>query len=111
MIKFAKIIDEKTGICQVGIGSNAEFYRTIGMKELDVIKSEVDGNWYLTEKFDMNKYEKALCEKKKEEEKENIKSQLQQIDLKSIRALRCQESDRLKALEKEAQDLREKLNN
>lgn len=39
-----------------------------------------------------------------------IKSELNKIDLKSIRALRCQEQDRLALLESEAVILRQELN-
>ena len=50
MIKYAKIIDNETGLCEVGLGTNAEFYISIGMSELDVEQSEKDNRWYLTEK-------------------------------------------------------------
>ncbi len=47
MIKYAKIINEETKICQVGIGTNTSFYESIGMVEMDVEKS-YDGAWYIT---------------------------------------------------------------
>ena len=50
MIKYAKIINNETGLCEVGTGTNTEFYKSIGMAELDVEQSEKDGNWYLSEK-------------------------------------------------------------
>lgn len=50
MLKYVKDIDEN-GLCkQVGTGTNAKFYRSIGMIEADVEQSEVDGQWYLKEK-------------------------------------------------------------
>lgn len=64
MLKYAKIIDDNTGLCDVGIGTNAGYYVSIGMKELDVEQSEVNGQWYLTEKCPMKSDE----EKAKEEE-------------------------------------------
>lgn len=63
MIKYAKVINEETGLCEVGIGTNAEFYKSIGMVELDVQQSDIDNAWYLTEKCPMKSDE----EKKKEE--------------------------------------------
>ena len=60
MIKFAKVINEQTGLCEVGLGSNADFYKSIGMIELDVQQSDIDNNWYLTEK----------CPTKTEEQKQ-----------------------------------------
>lgn len=47
MKKFAKIEDEEKKLCSVGIGTNSEFYRSIGMSEMDVEKGW-DGNWYLS---------------------------------------------------------------
>jgi len=46
MIKYAKIVDENTGLCEVGIGTNVDFYRSIGMTEMDV-EQGWDNNWYL----------------------------------------------------------------
>lgn len=50
MLKYAKLIDVEIGLCDVGLGTNTEFYKSIGMAELDVEQSEIDGNWYLAEK-------------------------------------------------------------
>lgn len=60
MIKYAKIINVQTGLCEVGLGTNADFYESIGMEELDVQQSDVDNKWYLAEK----------CPMKTEEEKQ-----------------------------------------
>lgn len=46
MIKFAKVIDEKTKACDVGLGTDADFYKSVGMIELDV-EQGADGQWYL----------------------------------------------------------------
>lgn len=67
MIKYAKVINQETGLCEVGIGTNADYYKTIGMSELDVSISEKDNQWYLS----------VLCphytpEEKEEMEKERI---------------------------------------
>ena len=45
MLKYAKVINEETKQCEVGLGNNSEFYKSIGMTELDVEQS-YDG-WYL----------------------------------------------------------------
>ena len=57
MIKFAKVINNETGLCEVGLGTDAEFYISIGMELLNVQQSDVDGNWYLVEKCPMKTYE------------------------------------------------------
>lgn len=67
MIKYAKILNEETGLVEVGLGTNAEFYQSIGMVEMDVQQSDVDGCWYLTEKCPMK-----TDEQKELEEKERI---------------------------------------
>lgn len=46
MKKFAKIVNEETKLCSVGIGTDTEFYRSLGMSELDVEQGR-DGQWYL----------------------------------------------------------------
>lgn len=46
MKKYAKIVNDKTKACEVGIGTNKTFYKSIGMTELDV-EQAFDGNWYL----------------------------------------------------------------
>lgn len=66
MFKYAKIINNETGLCNVGIGTNIEFYESIGMTELDVELSDIDGNWYLSEQ----------CPRKSEEEKEQEEAEL-----------------------------------
>ena len=65
MIKYAKIINQETGLCEVGTGTNIEFYQSIGMTEMDVDQSDIDSNWYLTEK----------CPHYTPEEKEQIERQ------------------------------------
>ena len=45
-MKYAKIINNETKQCEVGIGSNIEFYQSIGMSEMDV-EQAYNGAWYL----------------------------------------------------------------
>ena len=67
MIKYAQIINEQTKQCEVGIGTNAEFYRSVGMSEMEV-EQAWDGSWYL----------KGYCPEKpiptKEEKSNQVKS-------------------------------------
>lgn len=46
MIKYAKIIDEETKLCEVGVGTNTKFYESIGMTEMDV-EQAYNGQWYV----------------------------------------------------------------
>ena len=71
MIKFAKVINDETFLCEVGLGSNSNFYKSIGMKEQDVEISEIDNNWYLAEKCPHKSEEQKLEEAKEAKYKEN----------------------------------------
>ena len=46
MIKFAKIENEETKEVSVGVGTNTEFYKSIGMTEMDV-EQAYNGQWYV----------------------------------------------------------------
>lgn len=50
MIKYAKIVNENTGLVEIGLGDDFEFYESIGMYQLDVRQSDIDKNWYLSDK-------------------------------------------------------------
>jgi hypothetical protein len=65
MIKYAKITNEETGLCNVGTGINIDFYKSIGMTELDVQQSDIDNNWYLIDKCPMKTDEQKEQEEKK----------------------------------------------
>lgn len=67
MIKYAKITNQETGLCEVGLGTNTNFYQSIGMTLLDVQQSDIDGAWYLADKCPMK-----TDEQKEQEEKERI---------------------------------------
>lgn len=47
MLKYAKLINEETKQCDVGIGTNEAFYKSIGM-ELKEVEEAYDGSWYLS---------------------------------------------------------------
>lgn len=46
MLKYAQITNEETKECSVGIGTDTEFYQSIGMEEMDV-EEAYNGAWYL----------------------------------------------------------------
>lgn len=43
---YAKIINEETKEVSVGVGTNAEFYKSIGMTEMEV-EQAYNGSWYV----------------------------------------------------------------
>ena len=67
MIKYAKITNQETGLVEVGLGTNEQFYRSIGMTKLDVLQSDIDNQWYLKDKCPMK-----TDEEKEQEEKERV---------------------------------------
>ena len=46
MKKYAKIVNEETKACEVGLGTNSASYQSIGMTEMEV-EQAYDGDWYL----------------------------------------------------------------
>lgn len=46
MKKYARIVNEETKACEVGLGTNTAFYQSIGMSEMDV-EQAWNGSWYL----------------------------------------------------------------
>ena len=43
---YAKIVNEETKVCEVGIGTNTAFYKSIGMSEMEV-EQAYNGAWYI----------------------------------------------------------------
>lgn len=64
MLKYAKVINEETKLCEVGLGTNNNFYQSIGMEELEV-EQAYNGKWYLVG------YAPSKPEPTKEEQREN----------------------------------------
>lgn len=46
MKKYAKIINQETKECEVGIGTNISYYQSLGMAETDV-EQAWNGAWYI----------------------------------------------------------------
>ena len=49
MQKYAKVVNEETGACIVGLGDDVEYYESQGMTLMDV-EQATDGGWYLAGK-------------------------------------------------------------
>lgn len=43
---YAIIIDENTKLCEVGLGTNEEYYKSLGMTEMEV-EQAYNGDWYV----------------------------------------------------------------
>ena len=70
MFKYAKVINNETGLCNVGVGTNVAFYKSIDMVELDVQQSDIDGAWYLKDKCPMKTEQEKLKQAKETKLKE-----------------------------------------
>jgi hypothetical protein len=53
MQAYCLILDEETGLVQKGVGCPDEYYIEIGMEIRDIKQSDIDSEWYLTEKCPM----------------------------------------------------------
>jgi hypothetical protein len=110
MIKYAKIINQETKAVEVGLGTNVEFYKSLGMIPMEV-EQAWDGNWYVAG------YAPAKPEPTHDEKVEELKRQLKEIDTKSARSMRAilanvaTENDRtfLANLEQQAESLRQQI--
>lgn len=71
MLKYAQTINKKTKQCQVGIGEDIEYYKSIGFKELDV-EQDYNGNWYLKGHAPQKPIEEEL-EELKQKKKQQLK--------------------------------------
>ena len=84
MLKYAKVINESTKECQVGLGIREEYYKSHGFVLQEVEQCAWNGNWYL----------KGWCpEEPKELVKQKriaqIKAELSSKDEKSTRSIRA----------------------
>lgn len=49
MLKYAKIIDETTGLVAIGEGNNEAHYTKYEFQKMDVKQSDIDNRWYLSD--------------------------------------------------------------
>ena len=83
MIKYAKIVNQETGLCEVGLGTNNQFYQSIGMTELDVQQSDIDSNWYLTKLCPMKTHEEKEREEK-ERRNQEIDEKIKELQIMAL---------------------------
>lgn len=86
MFKYAKIVNSDTGLCSVGLGSNEKYFKSVGMKLLDVEQSDIDFQWYLIDKCPM-KTDKQKETDEIEKQINKINEELSDLDIKRIRAI------------------------
>lgn len=84
MLKYAIVVDEVTKACNVGIGTDTAYYKSIGMTEMEVEQCSWNGGWYVA-----GYVPKEPEEHVKQVRLSNLKSQLLELDNKAIRSLRA----------------------
>ena len=104
MIKYAKVINEKTKQCDVGLGINIEYYTKLGMTEQDV-EQAYNGNWYLVG-YAPTKPEPTLQERLEQLEKEY---QMNRWQREAILAPNSPYSDFAKKRAQELENLAEQI--
>lgn len=80
---YAKIIDEETKLCEVGTGTNSEFYKSIGMTEMEV-EQAWDGSWYVKGYVPEQPQEEIKAQRIAE-----LKAELNSTDYKIIKCSEC----------------------
>ena len=80
---YAKIIDEETKLCEVGTGTNSEFYKSIGMTEMEV-EQAWDGSWYVKGYVPEQPQEEIKAQRIVE-----LKAELNSTDYKIIKCSEC----------------------
>lgn len=108
MLKYAKVINKQKQ-CEVGLGTNAEFYKSIGMEEMKV-EQAYNGNWYIAgfapQEPESEKNKKIINE---------LKNELNATDYKIIKCSECSLAGEplpydIQELHAQRQELRNKIN-
>lgn len=86
MLKYAKVLNKKTGLCEVGLGNDIEYHKKQGKTLLDVEQSNVDNNWYLADKCPKLSAQEVAKIQNRARIVE-IKQELENIDKQRTRAL------------------------
>lgn len=104
MIKYAKVTNEETKECQVGTGTNIEFYKKIGLTEMEV-EQAYNGQWYL------NGYAPAKPEPTLEEQVAKLEAEtgLTRVMREMVLVENSGASDYVKAKAQEIEDLAQEL--
>ena len=87
MIKYAIVVNEETKAVNVGLGTNVDYYKSIGMTEMDVEQCDWNGCWYVA-----GYVPEEPAEQKKAKQIAALKTQLKEIDEKSMRSIRAIEN-------------------
>ena len=104
MKKYAKVVNDETKLCEVGVGTNTSFYASIGMTEMEV-EQAYNGQWYL------KGYAPAKPEPTLEEQVAKMEAEtgLTRVMREMVLAENSGASDYVKAKANEIEDLAKQL--
>jgi len=97
---YAKITNEETKQCDVGLGTNTDFYKSIGMTEMDV-EQAYNGSWYLAGYCP----EPSAPTKEEQSEKRALAYQ-QEVDPITCHIQRLEDEEQTPEIEQEIADLK-----
>ena len=103
MKKYAKINNEQTKSVDVGVGTNTDFYKSIGMQEMEV-EQAYNSQWYLqgyapTKSDD----EQALEELQKEQT--SLEAQIKQLKDQLLIATLADDTNQIESIKAQYQTL------
>jgi len=106
MKKYAKVTNDETKECMVGLGNDSQYYKSIGMTKMDV-EQDWQGTWYL-EGYAPAQPEPTLQEQLESKEREY---QMNRWQREGILAPNSEYSSYVKSKAQELEDLAEQIRN
>lgn len=98
MLLYAKVVNEETKLCDVGLGTNTDYYKSLGMTEQEV-EQAYNGQWYLVgyvpskpaptieeqliekeKEYEMNRWQRELILAENSGASEYVKNKAQEIE-------------------------------
>lgn len=101
MLKYAKIINDTTKECSVGLGTNESFYQSIGMMKMDVERA-YNGRWYVA---GYEPEEPAPTEE--EQRKKREQAYTKEVDPITCHIQRLEDEEQTPEIEQEIVDLKQ----
>ena len=103
MKKYAQIIDNETKLCNVGIGTNTDFYKSIGMKLLDV-EQAYNGQWYL-DGYAPTKSDNEQALEDLQKAQTSLEVQIEQLKDQLLTATLTDDTNQIKSIKAQYQNL------
>lgn len=103
MKKYAKINNEQTKSVDVGVGTNTDFYKSIGMELLDV-EQAYNGTWYV-QGYAPTQSDDELALQESEKELSETETQINDIKDRLLYAILLDDTETVEQLKSEYKEL------